>query len=101
MEQFSPSMLVVLGLNGIRTLDQLADLSNDELIEVLADKVALEKLRVFYQANNEEMGAGIQLPDVELEHEEANEVIMTARAHWFADDQAKPDASAASADATA
>ncbi len=85
LEKLSPSMLVVLGLNGIRTLDQLADLSNDEVIEVLSDKVALEKLRVFYRANDEEMGLGIQLHDLELDRDEASEVIMAARAHWFVD----------------
>ncbi len=90
IEQFSPSMLVVLGLNGIRTLDQIADLSNDELIEVLGDKVALEKLRVFYRANDQEMGSGIQLPDVELEHDDANTVIMAARAPWFAANETEP-----------
>ena len=101
IEQLSPSMLVVLGLNSVRTLDQLADLSNDELTELLADKVAVEKLRVFYQANDEEMGPGIQLPDVELEQDEANQVIMAARAHWFADDDAGSDAARADAPPTA
>jgi len=101
IEQLSPSMLVVLGLNSVRTLDQLADLSNDELTELLADKVAVEKLRVFYQANDDEMGPGIQLPDVELEQDEANQVIMAARAHWFADEEASSDAATADASPTA
>ncbi|MFO1152385.1 MAG: transcription termination factor NusA [Rhodospirillales bacterium] len=52
-----PAMLVALGKNGIKTLDDLADLSADELLEIIpADSLTTEK---------------------------ANDVIMAARAHWF------------------
>ncbi len=54
-------MLVALGEAGVKTLDDLADLASDELIEILGDE--------------------------SLTLEEANAVIMAARAHWFEDEQ--------------
>ena len=61
-ELFTPQMLVTLGEKGVKTLDDLADLAGDELIEILgADAV---------------------------DEATANEVIMAARAHWFADEAA-------------
>jgi N utilization substance protein A len=61
-------MLVTLGENGIKTLDDLADLSSDELIDP-QDGI----LR----------GTGLSSAD-------ANSVIMAARAHWFADQGGAP-----------
>jgi transcription termination factor NusA len=49
--------LVALGKNGIKSLDDLADLASDELLEIV----------------------GIQ----NLNEESAGQVIMAARAHWF------------------
>ncbi len=63
-EEFSPLALVALGEKGVKTLDDLADLASDELIEIV--------------------GAGI-------DEEAANDIIMRARAHWFAEeDDAEP-----------
>jgi transcription termination/antitermination protein NusA len=45
----------------VKTLDDLADLASDELIEILGNDV--------------------------MDEATANEVIMAARAHWFADEQ--------------
>ena len=57
VEGLSTTHLVKLGENGIKTLDDLADLAGDELIELLGkDSLTLD---------------------------EANAVIMAARAHWF------------------
>jgi N utilization substance protein A len=58
-ELFSPQALVALGEKGVKTLDDLADLASDELIEIV--------------------GTGI-------DEEAANAIIMQARAHWFAED---------------
>jgi len=56
------SMQVILGEKGIKTLDDLADLAADELIELVGkDK---------------------------LGEDEANAIIMAARAHWFTDEAA-------------
>ena len=57
MGGFSVQALVTLGEKGIKTLDDLADLAGDELVEILgADSI---------------------------DEEAANEIIMAARAHWF------------------
>ncbi len=60
LEGVNTAMLATLGQNQIKTLDDLADLASDELIEMLGE------------------GA----PSVE----EANAIIMAARAHWFDDE---------------
>jgi N utilization substance protein A len=59
----SSGMLVILGEKGVKTLDDLADLAGDELIEFL--------------------GKDSMTP------EQANEVIMAARAHWFEAEDSK------------
>ena len=51
----SVDQLVVLNEKNIKTRDQLADLSNDELIEILS----------------------------EIDKVKADEIIMDARKHWF------------------
>jgi N utilization substance protein A len=65
---FTPAMLVALGEKGIKTLDDLADLSSDELIEILGPEA--------------------------VDEETANAIIMAARAHWFEgeDGGAEPNA---------
>src|SRR5712672_2839459 len=67
-EQLTPGMLVALGENQITTLDDFAGLAGDELVELLdaSDKGG-----------------------VKLELEEANALIMQARAHWY-EDEDKP-----------
>jgi len=62
LEGLSPAMVAKLGESGIKTLDDLADLAGDELIETLKDAVRLTE-------------------------EQANTIIMAARAHWFADEE--------------
>ncbi|MCQ8241509.1 transcription termination factor NusA [Rhizosaccharibacter radicis] len=54
---FTSQQLVLLGEKGVKTLDDLADLAGDELIEILG-------------------------PDA-FDADAANEIIMAARAHWF------------------
>jgi N utilization substance protein A len=62
----NPAMLVALGEKGVKTLDDLADLAGDELIEIV--------------------------PPGTLGEDKANEIIMAARAHWFeGEDEAKDD----------
>ena len=56
----SIEMVVKLGGKGIKTLDDVADLAGDELREIVGND--------------------------ELTEAKANEIIMAARAHWFADD---------------
>ncbi len=64
--------IVALGRKGIKSLDDLADLAADELIELL--------------------------PDGGLSEEDAGQLIMAARAHWFGDEAAAAEGAEAAAD---
>ena len=57
LEGLDLEILVALGEKNIKTLDDLADLAGDELLELL--------------------------PEGRLTEEKAQEIIMAARAHWF------------------
>ena len=63
VEGLSPAMLVALGEKGVKTLDDLADLATDELVEIV--------------------GAGA------MSAAQAETIIMAARAHWF-DENGEP-----------
>ena len=54
-------MLLVLADKGIKTIDDLADLAADELIELLGENA--------------------------LSEVEANKIIMAAREHWFTEEE--------------
>jgi N utilization substance protein A len=79
----TPAMLVALGENGVRTLDDLADLAVDELI---GGTTVAEGERVTTK--------GV-LQDFDLDLEEAERIIMAARAHWFDDEDSLVDDAAA------
>jgi N utilization substance protein A len=66
IEGLAPAMLVTLGEAGVKTLDDLADLASDELI-------------------NPQDGI---LRSYNLDPERANAIIMAARQHWFAGEDA-------------
>jgi N utilization substance protein A len=70
IEVLTPSMLVALGEKGVKTLDDLADLAGDELVEIVG-------------AEN-------------MEEEVANDVVMAARAHWFEGEEGSAPAEEAS-----
>lgn len=76
------AMLVTLGKAGIKTLDDLADLATDELIA--KKRVDPRRRR---DAGAEEKG-GV-LAEYGLSEEQGNEIIMAARAHWFADEESE------------
>jgi N utilization substance protein A len=62
-EPITPELLLVLAENNCRTLDDLADLAGDELVEMFGeDHISLDV---------------------------ANDIIMQARAHWFEGDEAQ------------
>jgi len=67
----SAQMLVTLGKAGIKTIDNLGDLATDELIDPGAP---------------DGDGRGV-LADYSLDEEDANALIMSARAHWFEEDE--------------
>ena len=66
VEGLTSAMLVVLGQKGVKTLDDLADLAADELVEIV--------------------GADA------LSEEEAGRIVMSSRAHWFKDEAQKQGA---------
>ena len=61
LDGLTPVMLVKLGHKGIKTLDDLGDLASDELIDVVGKD--------------------------DMTEDQANAVIMAARAHWFDGEQ--------------
>ena len=85
------AMLVTLGKAGIKTLDDLADLATDELIQ---KKRAEPRRRAETTERRPEDKGGV-LAEYGLSEEQGNEIIMAARAHWFTDEeQAGEDANA-------
>jgi N utilization substance protein A len=86
LPHLTEAMLVTLGKANIRTLDDLADLATDELIQ----KKRQEPRRRADSAaasNRAEDKGGI-LAEYGLSEEQGNEIIMAARAHWFEDEDA-------------
>ncbi len=76
------AMLVTLGKAGIKTLDDLADLATDELVE----KKKIEPRRRNEDAPKRPEPKGGILSAFGLNDEQGNEIIMAARAHWFEDE---------------
>jgi N utilization substance protein A len=83
MPYLTEAMLVTLGKAGIKTLDDLADLATDELVE----KKRVEPRRRNEDAPKRAEPKGGILAEYGLSDEQGNEIIMAARAHWFADDE--------------
>jgi transcription termination/antitermination protein NusA len=82
------AMLVVLGKANIKTLDDLADLATDELIQKAREPRRNERNNQSdreVRRNRTEEKAGI-LAVFGLNEEQGNEIIMAARAHWFEDE---------------
>ncbi|EZP51578.1 MULTISPECIES: transcription termination factor NusA [Sphingomonas] len=96
MPYLTEAMLVTLGKAGIKTLDDLADLATDELVE----KKRVEPRRRNEDAPKRPEPKGGILAEYGLSDEQGNEIIMAARQHWFADEEAPAEAEAhADADA--
>jgi N utilization substance protein A len=87
MPYLTEQILVTLGKAGIRTLDDLADLSTDELI---ARKRSEPRRRADGGGSNARVeDKGGVLGEYGLTEEQGNEIIMAARAHWFEDEGAE------------
>ena len=102
LPHLTEAMLVTLGKAGVKTLDDLADLATDELIQ---------KKREAPRRRNNADGPPMRRPSVReqdkggvlgeygLSEEQGNEIIMAARAHWFEDEEpAKPATASEGAD---
>ncbi len=81
LPHLTEAMLVTLGKAGIKTLDDLADLATDELIQ----KKRAEPRRRDARPTAPEDKGGV-LGEYGLSEEQGNEIIMAARAHWFEDE---------------
>ncbi|MGH6617761.1 transcription termination factor NusA [Sphingomonas sp.] len=90
MPHLNEAMLVTLGKAGILTLDDLADLATDELVQ----KKRQEQRRRAETENKRPEDKGGVLGEYGLSEEQGNEIIMAARAHWFDDEEAAPAADA-------
>ncbi len=95
MPYLSEQMLVTLGKAGIKTLDDLADLATDELVQKKRPEQRRQR-----ESNRSEDKGGI-LADYGLTDEQGNEIIMAARAHWFEDEDSTADGAASGEDAVA
>jgi hypothetical protein len=81
MPYLTEQMLVTLGKAGIKTLDDLADLATDELVQKKRPEQRRQR-----ESNRPEDKGGI-LAEYGLSDEQGNEIIMAARAHWFEDER--------------
>lgn len=86
LPHLTEAMLVTLGKAGLKTLDDIADLATDELIE----KKRVEPRRRNEDAPRRPEHKGGVLGEYGLTEEQGNEIIMAARAHWFEDEDAAP-----------
>ena len=71
-EGLTPEIIIKLGENEVKSRDDLADLATDELVEILGEGFMKER--------------------------EAEALIMKAREHWFAEEDAQKEAEAAEND---
>ncbi len=80
VEGLTPAMLVQLGEAGVKTLDDLADLSSDELRYITGSEtpVTVDEIAAL---DASELAKGTAASP--LSHEEADAIIMSARSHWF------------------
>ncbi len=88
MPHLTEAMLVTLGKAGVKTLDDLADLATDELIAKKRPEPRRDsESRSGKRSNQRDDFKGGVLGDYGLSEEQGNEIIMAARAHWFADEE--------------
>ena len=95
LPHLTEAMLVTLGKAKILTLDDLADLATDELVE----KKRVEPRRRNEDAPKRPEPKGGILAEYGLSDEQGNEIIMAARAHWFEDEPAAAEETTAEAPA--
>ncbi|MFN4090543.1 MAG: transcription termination factor NusA [Alphaproteobacteria bacterium] len=88
-EGLSAAMVVALGESGVKTLDDLADLSASELRYIVSAGAEVKSLDAIAELDEERLEK--VLAASQLDADEANEMIMRARAHWF-EDEDQPDA---------
>ena len=90
LPHLNEAMLVTLGKAGILTLDDLADLATDELIQKKRQEQRrrAETPDAPKRPEGRPEDKGGVLGEYGLTEAQGNEIIMAARAHWFEDEQA-------------
>jgi len=86
MPYLTEAMLVTLGKAGIKTLDDLADLATDELVQKKRAEPRRRGDADTKRGEGRSEDRGGVLAEYNLSEEQGNEIIMAARAHWFADE---------------
>jgi N utilization substance protein A len=100
LEGLTPAMLVTLGELGVKSLDDLADLAADELRFACSGQRGEHSLEAIGKLPNSEVDRILQASP--MSQDEANAIIMAARAHWFDDEPAaEPEAAGAEAEVSA
>ncbi len=84
VEGMSPAMSLKLGQAGIKALDDLADLTADELRFVVMEEETEKSLDDLAEMQPEDLEK--LLAPSALSEAEANTIIMAARKHWFDDE---------------
>ncbi|MHA1537521.1 MAG: transcription termination factor NusA [Alphaproteobacteria bacterium] len=85
VQGLSAEMLVRLGESGIKTLDDLADLTGDDLRFAVLKDESERTIDELAELRSHELAA--LLAPSPLSAEEADAIIMAARAHWFPDEE--------------
>jgi len=85
-------MLVTLGEQGVKTLDDLADLAADELRFAISSQRGEHNLEGMAALDEAEVDRVLQ--GSPMGQDEANAIIMAARAHWFDDEPEATDEAA-------
>jgi N utilization substance protein A len=88
-------MLVTLGEQGVKSLDDLADLAADELRFACSSQRGEHGLENMAALSNSEIDRILQASP--MSQDDANAIIMAARAHWFDDEPAPAEGTAAEA----
>ena len=78
--------MVTLGKAGIKTLDDLADLATDELVQKKRQEQRRRNEEAAKRFEGRAEDRGGVLAEYGLSEEQGNEIIMAARAHWFEDE---------------
>jgi N utilization substance protein A len=99
VEGLTLAMLVRLGESGVRTLDDLADLSSDELRYIV--NPATETATVDEIAGLDETAQRLGADTSPINGPDADAIIMAARAHWFDDEETADEGSSAESQSAA
>ena len=89
VDGLSLTMLVALGEAGVQDLDDLADLSSDELRFIVNPETPAASVDDIAVMDEATQMAGVDSSP--MSSEDADNIIMAARAHWFEDEEPEED----------